>query len=84
MDWVALLAVVARFVLSTTGGLIAYVFRTLARDVRDNTRHLQAVATSLWVILYRVDELEQFLERQGFEPPRRDKPPDFMTGPESG
>lgn len=74
-DPIQILASVLLFVVASLLTLIAWIFldfrKQVTRQITINGRHLDSIITQLWVMTYRVDNVETFLEdRVGYKPPR--------------
>lgn len=78
-DAVQILASVLLFVVASLLGLIAWIFldfrRQVTKQIAINGRHLDSIITQIWVMTYRVDNVETFLEdRIGYKPARVPQP----------
>jgi len=78
-DTVSVLVAVLLFVTTTLLGVIAWVFldfrKTVTRQVQTNGRHLDSLISQIWVIIWRLDSVESFLdETTAFRPVRAPLP----------
>lgn len=57
--------------LSVVGTLSMVIFNDIRKQVRDNTRHVESLVHSWWMLLVRVNAAEDHLvERDGYRPPK--------------
>jgi hypothetical protein len=64
-DAVGILVTVLMFVVTLLLGMITWVFldfrRTITKQVTINGKHLDSIMTQLWLLIYRMDSVEDFL-----------------------
>lgn len=57
--------------LSVVGTLSLVIFNDIRKQVRQNTRHVESLLHSWWMLLVRMNAAEDHLaERDGYRPPK--------------
>ena len=66
-----IVAVILGFVLTVIGGLVAVIFNELRKQLRDNTKHVESVMSTIGPLMWRVITVEDWLEENySYHPPR--------------
>jgi hypothetical protein len=67
----AALVAIATGLLSCIGTLCLLILNDMRAQIRTNTRHLEGMLSSLWILTMRVNSMEDHLtEQDGYRPPR--------------
>lgn len=70
-DVITVIAVIIGFLLTITAALVGVIFNELRKQVRDNTRHVEAVIATVGPLMWRLITVEDWLElHHGYHPPR--------------
>jgi len=80
-DTVNVLVTVLMFVVASLLSVIVWVFldfrKTVTKEIKLNGRHLDSIMTQMWVVLWRVDSVETFLDdTTEYRPVKVPIPPD--------